>query len=119
MRWLPCLIGSSCFSSLPWNPMCAHPFTNQQQLASYADGSEWMCTIGFDGSHDPRFALVWCLPCLLDYSDLSCMSSHPYPSNITFFLVSMVEYGCAHGFHGSHELGFAALLVFIFYGSHQ
>ena len=45
--------------------------------------------------------------------------THPYPSNNPFFLVLMVVYGCAHGFHGSHELGFAALLVFIFYGNNQ
>jgi hypothetical protein len=45
--------------------------------------------------------------------------THPYPSNSPFFLVLMAVYGCAHEFHDSHELGFVALLVFIFYGSHQ
>ena len=49
--------------------MYAHPFTYQQELISYDDDSEWMCTIGFDGSHDPEFAL--------DYSDFSCLSSNP------------------------------------------
>ena len=43
----------------------------------------------------------------------------PYPCNNPFFLVLMVVYGCAHGFHGSHDLGFAALLVYFFYGSHE
>jgi hypothetical protein len=103
--------------------MCAHPFTYQQQLVSYADDSEWMCTIRFDDSHDPGFALVWCLLCLLDYSDLSCMSSKPCDTSMSyqqpFFLMLMAVYGRAHGFHGSHELGFAALLFFVFYDSHQ
>jgi hypothetical protein len=45
--------------------------------------------------------------------------THPCSTNSPFFLVLMAVYGCAHGFHGRHELGFAALLFFVFYGSHQ
>jgi hypothetical protein len=44
--------------------------------------------------------------------------THAYPSNSPFFLVLMAVYGCTHGFHDIHELGFAALLVF-FYDNHQ